>query len=244
MKRLLTALILLATLIPSVSFAAIAYDTSAEYTACVTGTSCTYSYTIGAVTNPFLYFTSISFATDPGVVTATYNGVSMTQVGTNQNVLTGYAYTFYAKGPATGTHNLVTTTSNSLTNGFYDHVASYGGVDQTIPVDGTPVQHTITAQSGDSITVTTTSSSNDSWVVGTWMSVPGRAYTAGAGTVKRIGDSQGSMMDSNQGVNPSGPYTLNVTMTLDTAMTTAFAIRTPASAPVISSPNLDILIFQ
>lgn len=57
--------------------AAIAFDSGSKYTACVTGTSCTYSFTNTA--GNFLSNGSISYSTDPGAVTMTYAGAAMTQ---------------------------------------------------------------------------------------------------------------------------------------------------------------------
>lgn len=210
---------------------AIAFDSSNKYTACVTGTSCTYSF--NNVAGNFVGNASISYTTNPGATTMTYAGASMTQAGSTQleSFNTVYGYTFYKENAATGTNNLITTTTNSLTNGFYDHAVSYSGTHASAPVAN--VAQAVTGNITDgsiAVTITTTASS---WAV--WLglgSARSRAYTAGANTVLISGASDGQtyVFDSG-GIASSSPWTLNATISAGTEekINTAFELVASAS---------------
>ncbi len=228
MKKLYKIAIALFLFIPYTSFAAIAFDTEANYTACVTGTSCTYSFTVTG-SNTFLFCNSTSYATNPGAVTMTYGGVSMTQIGSTQNVVSDYSYAFYLVNPATGANNLVNTTGTSLTNGFYTHCESYTGVGGT---DGTN-QSTGTSVTTKACTVTTTFDNNE-WLIGGVSSYFGRGYTAGASTIVRGGDSQGWVGDSN-GTVAVGSNTLTFnTASADNDGIDCIAIKQSVDPAIIS----------
>lgn len=203
----------------------IAFDSSNKYTACVSGTSCTYSFTNTA--GNFIVNSSTSYTTDPGVTTMTYAGSSMTQIGSNQTLLATYQYVFYKAAAATGANNIVTTTTNSLTNGFYDHVLSYSGTHSTSPVANS-IQSTVSATTSWSITPTITTTAT-SWAVALTASNLGRTHSAGANTIQRDGDSQGWLFDSN-GIASSSPWTLNFTSaSADNVLNTAFELKAPVS---------------
>lgn len=228
------------TLTPEAS-AAIAFDSGNKYTACVTGTSCTYSFTNTA--GNFLANGSISYTTNPGTVTMTYAGAAMTQAGTTQTTGGAYSYVFYKANPATGANNIVTTTTNSLTNGFYDHVSSYSGTDTTTPVANV-VQETTGDVGNDSlaVTITTTSSSWALWWLG---SVYGRTYSAGANTTERTGvaDTQVGYFDSG-GIASASPWTLNAVIDAATEpkINTGFELKAAAVAPAVDASY--IIIFD
>lgn len=215
---------------------AIALGSQNKYTACVTGTSCTYSF--NNVAGDFVGNASMGYTTNPGTVSMTYAGASMTQIGSTQHEAVGdaYGYSFYKAGASTGTNNLTTTTTNSLTNGFYDHAISYSGTHASAPVAN--VAQAVTGNVGNtSIAVTITDTTN-SWAV--WLglgSARGRTYTAGANTTLRssASDGQAYVFDSN-GVANSSPWTLNATITSGTEekYNTAFELKVAAAASTFS----------
>lgn len=193
----------------------IAFDSSNKYTACVTGTSCTYSFTNTA--GNFIANGSTSYSVNPGTVSMTWNGADMTQIGTPAVSTSTYGYLFYKANAETGTHNIVTNTSGSLTNGFYDHVLSYSGTHSVVPVAnaGTSAATGDVGNTSQAITVTTPASS---WAVDFMLACSnGRAYTAGANTTKRSGasDAQAHVFDTG-GIANTSPWTLNMTITVGT----------------------------
>lgn len=195
---------------------AIAYDSGNKYTACVTGTSCTYSFTNTA--GNFVGNASIGWTTNPGTVSMTYGGASMTKIGSTLHEATAdaYVYTFYKANAATGTNNLTTTTTNSLTGGFYDHAISYSGTHASAPV-ANATQATTGNIGNTSIAVTIGDTSN-SYAV--WLGLGGgrgRAYTAGSNTTLRsaASDAQTYVFDSG-GIANSSPWTLNATISSGT----------------------------
>jgi hypothetical protein len=229
MKTAFKAFFVLAlfVLLPAQALAAIGADTAASYTACVTGTTCYYSFTVTG-SNPFLACMTSNYTTSPGTVTMQYASTSMTEIGSQQTNNTGSnnftSDTFYLAAPPTGTHNLVITTTNSMTNGFYVHCASYTGVNQTSPIDTSTQHNTTYPASGDSATITTTA--DNSFVVGFWGDLGGRTHSAGSGTTQRTSDGQGAVEDGGGAVSPAGSKTISITDNAATGYTlTAFGLK-------------------
>jgi len=141
--------------------------------------------------------------------TLDYNGVSMTQLGTWQNN-TGL---FYLINPATGTHTVTLTTSNSGTT-FRMVAASYTGVKQT----GFPDSSATGNSTSNPVTPTTTVVASNCWVVGVVNGSGSGHYTsnktdrregfassAGAGSISLIlSDTNGTVATGSQGITFSG----------------------------------------
>lgn len=218
---------------PTKAFAAIAYDTAQSYTACVTGTSCTYSYTVTG-SNMLLVCMNMNYGTLPGTTTMSYNGQAMIPVGTQQYNNTGSNNatmdTFYVTGATPGAHNLVISTTNSMTNGFYAHCASYTGVKQTAPID-VSTQHNTTYPNSYSDSLSLTTVTDKDWIVGLWADVAGRAHTAGANTVVRTTDSQGAVADGNAPVTPPGSSTITINTSNTGFLATGIAIKPSIDGP-------------
>lgn len=198
-------LILIFFLLPHISFAAIAFGNAKNDLSCnaAGGTSCTFSYTTSG-SNIALICNMVSYGSNPGASTMTYAGASMTQIGSNQNFGgTVYEFAFYIINAASGVNNVVTNTTNNISNGFAFHCASYTGVGGT---DGT-TQHTSSTVTTDSVTLTSTII-ND-WLIGTLSSGSGRTWNAGANTTNRTFDSQGGIYDSNSDLS-IGSHTINM----------------------------------
>ncbi len=223
---------------------AIAYDSGNKYTACVTGTTCTYSF--NNVAGDFVGNASIGWSTNPGAVSMTYAGASMTQAGSTLHEATAdaYAYTFYKASAATGTNNLTTTTTNSLTGGFYDHAISYSGTHASAPVAN--VTQATTGNIGNTSIAVTIGDTTNSWAV--WLGLGGgrgRVYTAGANTTLRSAstDAQAFIFDSN-GIANSSPWTLNATITASTEekYNTAFELVVAAAGGSTFTPRVSFIM--
>ncbi len=139
----------------------------------------------------------ITYWGNPGTMTMSYGGQSMTRVGSQQydSSIAGqptYMDTFSLQGAPTGLNSLVITTQNSVT-GFYAHCASYTGVDQASPIESN-TQHMVgySTCTNDSLSLAT--QNDNAWIVGLWGDDAGRSHTASAGTV-RTDDSQGVIID-------------------------------------------------
>ncbi len=137
----------------------------------------------------------------------TYNGVSMTQVGTGQNGNSGttrYTYFFWLIAPATGANSVVVSSSP---NGFIVAVsASYTGVKQT----GQPDASNTGVYATPSPALTLTSVLDNTWVI---ISSFGRTTgAAGTGSTLRVqnGTSGGGIYDSGASVS-AGAQSLTVT---------------------------------
>lgn len=218
---------------------AIAFDSGNKYTACVTGTSCTYSFTNTAGNT--VINGSISYGTNPGATSMTYAGSAMTQAGST-NYESGqvvYSYTFYKASASTGTNNLVTTTTNSLTNGFYDHAVSYSGTHSSAPIAN--ITQNTTGNVGNKSMSITISDTSNSWAVWCGLgSSRGRPYTAGSNTTMRSGASDGQVLvfDSG-GIASSSPWTLNATISAGTEESgnTAFELKIAGASSSIKTIN-------
>ena len=113
--------------------------------------------------------------------------------------------------------------TNNQSNGFYTHCASYNGMDQTNPIDGT-TQHIVTRVSTDIATITTASSSD--WVAAFWSSGNGRGHFVGSGTIQRTNDSQEAIEDSGgQKSSRSNSVIMNITLGYDDTAVTAFGLK-------------------
>lgn len=180
---------------------------------------------------------NLGYTSNPGATTMTYNGASMTEIGSQQAASASWMDSYYATAPATGAHNIVITTTNNQTNGFYAHCASYDGVVQSSPVEGS--SQSVSANTGNKSITTGTITTTD-WAVAFLGSDLGRAYTAGAGTTQRTTDAQGGVYDSNAAAGAT-TYTLNMTITSGTEASelTAFGIKPfVAAASTAATPPL------
>jgi hypothetical protein len=144
----------------------------------------------------------------------------------------GRMQTFYLAGVATGTHNLVITTTNHQTNSFYAHCVSYGGVDQDVPIESFQQQTDSNVSANNNVSVSLASLTDEAWVGMMVSDVRGRTVVSGASTTKISGcsDPQTDCFDTNGPVSP-GTTTLNFLATngQDDFLTSVYAIR-PAAA--------------
>lgn len=139
MRKLLGLLTgVLLVLLPLQAFAAVAFDTSATGASSGSNvTSASVNATLGGTAT--VVFCAIATrdagAASPGVMTATWNGVSMTRIVTNDANLDSVTFTnlFYLLNPATGTHACALSWANGAR--YAEVVYSFSGAGSV----GTPV---------------------------------------------------------------------------------------------------------
>lgn len=151
-------------------------DNGGGGTACTSGTTLTYSLTVGNNANRqlavFAFVGCNSGETSPTVSSVTYAGVALNQTvatSTGSNASRGYLYTLPARiQPTVGTNNVVVTLSSSLVTcgGLTDSLTSGAisayNVDQTNPYASTPLVNSWNGTIGTSATLTGfTSGAND-----------------------------------------------------------------------------------
>lgn len=182
---------------------AIAFDAQAV-SAYSAGTTCTWSHTCTG--SDRILFVSAYCGTS-AAMTATYNGVSMTSV-TNL-AMTGaasgqYIRMWYLVNPSTGANNCVL----SSTSDMYGFSTSYTGASQTGQPDSTNSGGN--ASGSTSLTVSTTTTADNCWLVGLIYS--GTAPSAGANTTFRSGITNVLYaVDSNSAQTPAGSKSMNFT---------------------------------
>lgn len=158
---------------------AVAFDARSEGERATAGTSLTVSHTCTG-SNLALYAAIVYGAgaeLDLSTVTATYNGVSMDVLFTDQTVAGRPTRVFRLVAPATGTHDIVFSWSG---NSYLRAVAaSFTGVDQTDPDDA---QTAIDGSGGGTSSSGNQSSATDDMVMDVLLVTSGvTGLTAGAG---------------------------------------------------------------
>lgn len=141
------------------------------------------------------------------VTGATYNGVAMTQVSGSPVQVPGdlYIYLFYLANPATGTHDVVISTSGSAYTG--GSIVSYSGSNGTINLAGNN-----TVNPDTSITKSLITTVDNCWIVAFAMADAGKVLSAGASTtLRQAADSTDrAMFDTNAAITPAGSRTITV----------------------------------
>ncbi len=143
----------------------------------------------------------------------TYNGVAMTQVGTNLVVSTLYydkIFLYYLIAPATGSNNVVATFGSANYNFLY--ALSYTEVSQSSFPDAS-IENGPTA--GTSMTTSLTTVADNCWTVLQGLSVNG-ALSAGTGSTLRNNNvSNSAIFDSNGAQTPAGSKSMAFTTTIN-----------------------------
>ena len=179
---------------------AIAYDTSADGGEVNPGTSLSWSHTCTGSQRLLVVACRGGLGEGDRITGVTYNSVSMTQVGTairpgDENVVSLY----YLLNPNTGTNTVEIT----LTSGYMEgESASYTGVKQ---LDQPDSSNTGIQENNASITVSTTTVADNSWVIGSFFGGIGEP-TAGSGTTER----EDLTYDNNAAKTPAGSVSLTV----------------------------------
>ena len=202
---------------------AIAQDAYTDLTASVTVSSKTFSHTNGAISNTLLIvFVAMSNDQTPSGVT--YNGVSMTQIGsTAVEGGTRTYYLFWLKNPTTGTNNVVVTATGTA-NEIYAGAASYTGVDQTNPIETSTAANSLTGTTPN--TSITTANANE-WLVALWRNDTGAVSSSTNQTVR--GASSSIRYADSNGTVGTGSVTAQVSVTGGLSYVVVSALK-PSSA--------------
>jgi hypothetical protein len=148
---------------------AIAYDNSASGTTGFGATSLTYSLTVGSGSDRYLVVFANSVQSD-GTLTATYNGVSMTQLAqwtNDQDNLSSNSmkqYLFGLANPASGANNVVIS-GGSGSGRLGSAASSYTGVNSTGQPDSTASKSNQNSSLSPA-SVDTTTVADNCWTVG------------------------------------------------------------------------------
>lgn len=136
----------------------------------------------------------------------TYNGVAMS-LGTKQtNNSNETAYLFNLANPATGSQNIVVSTSANTD--IRSASVGYSGARQTGQPDAT-TSGSVTA--GTSISGTITTGADNSWIIGYANDSGVGAPVAGAGVTSRAATGFSRIGDSNAAITPAGLGTMTFT---------------------------------
>ncbi|TCU78852.1 hypothetical protein EDE08_101634 [Bradyrhizobium sp. R2.2-H] len=207
MKRSLTigALLILLLGHAPIAFAAIAFDNSTtNHTA--SASSATYSFCVGAVSNPITY---VAFSANklalPAVSSVTYGGAPLTASAFTPQSLptdaTVRVYLYYLLNSPTGCNNVVITFTSTVDE-VNSQAVSYSGV-------GSVTTDTHVSGTGTSGTLTTTTTADNSWIVGVFRNNNNGDGTAGSGTTKRaFVAGQSGFYDTNGAKSPAGSYSI------------------------------------
>lgn len=179
----------------------------------------------------------VSSFTD-NTITATYNNVSMTSLGTVAfNGGGRYATLFYLLGPSTGANTLAISGDSGVVGGVS---ASYNGVLQSGFPDASLKEENITGVTSNAISVTTIA--DNCWYACGALTTTINDPTAGSGTTER-GTTQDdaaektSWFDGNAAKTPAGSVTLNYSYGTSDA-TAAFMVSFAPSVAVSHQKNV------
>lgn len=186
----------------------IAFDATSQGSA-LPGNSITYSHTNTGSDGILFSFIHRGGSGTDETMSATYNGVSMTQFE-EQSTASTRIWGFYLVNPAAGTHDVVITCGDSDFHRSYS--VSYTGVRQSSQPDNS----TGTSGTGTSQSTSLTPVANNCWSVSFVGSSGGNEYTASTGvsavrnstynTIMKVGDSDGP-------ITPPASYTQTWTCT-------------------------------
>lgn len=213
---------------------AIAYD-SGIYAQAASATSLTFAFNNAA--GDCMYVMGYNNSGTNNITSVTYNGTNLTQIA-NQNGAAGRndraVDSWRLVAPATGSHNVVVTASASTVLRY--SAASYSGVDQTTPENGTTTGDSGGTATSYSVAITTTA--DNCWMASMSKDRNGaKTYTSTTGDTIRLNtDAGGSLyVDTGAAITPAGSNTMTVTMaSVDGIGGVAWAIR-PAVASQVSA---------
>jgi hypothetical protein len=204
---LLGGLFLLAILVwAGQAFAdSIAFDSSSSFGG--NGVSLTWAHTVGSGSNRIL-IVGVSIHTTGSINSVTYAGVNLTKVGSISNIGVISSELWYLVNPASGTHDVIVTASESVLN-LAAGGMSYTGVDQANPL-GTYASAT---GFSNAMSVDVSSAVNELVVdsVAVWTGLVA-APSAGAGQTQRWNVYQ----NSASGAGSDEPGAATVTMSWST----------------------------
>lgn len=192
------------------------------------GSPDTFTHTCSASSKRILFVSVFSQGTISG---ATYNGVSMTSLGTyGYTSPTGNGELFMLVNPSPGPNTVSVSSSGNL----IAVASSYTGAKQTGQPDAAINTQTTGGSTGSSLTATVSVTASGSWLVGGTV-CEGSALTAGAGAYLRITGANPAVafFDSN-----GAPGTGSQSMTVNESPSNRFAFGMVSFAP--DSTNITV----
>lgn len=168
---------------------AIAFDAASGANTASNASSINWNHTIAGSDTVLFVFVE----TGNNSPTVTFNGVSMTQMLTD-NTSGYYSYLFGLVAPSSGTHTVVVTL-NSGTNVIVGSSASYTGMNQSLTPDSS---NTGNAFGAGNVTLTTTVVGSNAWLIMGAGGGVGTPMSAGSGTTMR--DSQANAVPIGDGL--------------------------------------------
>ena len=189
--------------------------------------------------NRILFFTMLS-GTSVLSVNPTFGGVTMTQLGTTENIADALPFVscWYLVAPST-TSGSITATLNSSQNWRVSAV-SYTGVWQEEPV-GTSTQGTTTSSP---LTIQRTSDANGSWMFATLEDAGQGGVTANSGCIVRqvVGADLGASLDSNATIANTVTHSLVVNITGSGQKCGYFGVMMRPVATVANTSNFFLVM--
>lgn len=180
-----------------------------------------------------ILFVSVFCLANSTTTSVTYNGVSMTQIGTQNTTGDGYAvFIFYLINPATGSNSVSITTSSGTTTGV---AHSYTGAKQSAQPDA---NGTTTATAATSITGTLTTIADNCWMV---LAASNEivALAAGTGSTElALPITSTGVFDSNAAITPAGSNGMQATWSGSRKASAVFASFSPYVAAAATGHNL------
>jgi prepilin-type N-terminal cleavage/methylation domain-containing protein len=203
----------------------IAFDAASNDNGINDGQVSTFSHTIGAGSNAVLIvgvsMTKVGEDETTSVVSITYNGVALTKIRSDNDIIRfGRTELWYLLSPATGTHNVVVTLSQTIGDHFINGAVSLTGVSQVAPEANSGNLTTGTSISVDVATINT-----NNWVVDV-VTTGGTNATKNSSQVLRYPGSANEYGGSTKGPNSPGIVTM--------AWTTSFSADMAISAASFS----------
>lgn len=231
MKKILSALFVLFILwVPTGAHAAIAFD-NATRSLPATGATATFSHVVTGSNPTLVVYSNIQV---DNTLTATYDGVSMTQVLKQATGFgTNFLYGFVLINPHTGTHNVVLTSgAGAGTNWSAQMALSYTGTNQSTQPDSFNGATQNVTGAADS-TVATTVILPNSWLVFAEFPTDADPVSVVGGTSRLTGngaaaDSNGTVSTGSQSVgfhwNVSDRHALGIMSISPTAAAPTFQL--------------------
>lgn len=200
----------------------ITFDATSKTTAGNTPTA-TLSHTTSG-TNRILF--AFYWINATGAVTATYNGIPMTRVGSQVGLNFTSSGMFVLVNPSSGTNNIVFTNSNTPSNAWVIAAASYNGAHQTGQPDNSA------SGGGNSPAITPVGA-------GCWAISYGfadQAAVSGSGTV-RIGNASSFLVQDSNGIIPAGSSYTGLSFSGGTNPQSVIASFSPDTPPIVPSAS-------
>ena len=188
----------------------------------VAGTTKTFAHTCTGSDRILFVATAGGSGFTDDITGVTYNTVAMTLVNKVKIPGDRYIYLWYLIAPATGSNNVVVTTSTS--GGFVGASAtSYTGAKQS----GQPDANTTNTVTGNSLTGTLTTIADNCWTVLAGEQ-NGATPTAGTGSTLRTTSQNPELFDSNGAITPAGSTSMTITGSSGNGMALVMASFAPA----------------